>query len=161
MQEEVPHQARGPVKFDKHIEFVPHEVEFVDMNAGWRIKGIRNVPKEIDVDLNKEDDWSEVSGSQKGAALRPSPGRLTEEQAGRSNESAMGPSSNYCEILQHDENDGKDEEKDKENKESKEGSSLFNPTYSNIDSWEYNASSHDSEGSLYEDDDVFFERLAE
>jgi hypothetical protein len=105
MQEEVPHQARGPVKYDQRIEFVPHEEEFEDMNAGWMIKGIRNVPKEIEVDLNKEDDWSEVSGSgsRKGMVSGQLSGRLNEEQAGRSNESARGPSSNYYEILQHEE----------------------------------------------------------
>jgi hypothetical protein len=88
-------------------------------------------------------------------------GRLHEVQAGRSNESTMGPSSNYYEILQHEENDGKDEEEDEENKESEEVSSSLNPTYSDVDSCEYTASGHDNKGSLYKDDDAFFDQLAE
>jgi hypothetical protein len=161
MQEVVPHQARGLVKFDQHIKFVPHEVEFEDINAGWRIKGICNVPKEIEVDLNIEDDWSKVSGSRKGMASRQSSGRQTEEHAGNLNESTMGPISNYYEILQHDETNDKDGEEDEENQESEEVSSSFNPTYSDVNNWEYTTSSHGSEGSVYEDDDAFFEQLAE
>jgi hypothetical protein len=165
-QDEAPHQAKGPVIFDQRVEFVSDGDEFEGADEGWTIKEIWNAPKEIEVDQTRDDEWSEVSGS--GSQKEQTLGRLNEDQAGKPNESRMGPSSNYYEILRQEEEEGNDEEEDSEddeeaneeidNEDEEKVSSSFNPTYSDVDSRKYSAG---SEGSLYEDDEAFFERLAE
>jgi hypothetical protein len=140
-----PQQAKGPVTFDQRVEFVGDKEEFEGADKGWIIREIRNAPKEIEVDQTRDDEWSEVSGS--GSQKEQTSGRLNEDQAGKHHESAMGPSSNYYVILQQEEEEGEDEEEDSEDgddaneeiedEDEEKVSSLFDPTYSDVDSRMY------------------------
>jgi hypothetical protein len=147
----IANQARGLVKFNKRIEIVPQDVEFEDMNAGWKLREIHVIPKEIGVDLNMEDNWSKVSkvsDSHWGMAPRQPASKQTEHQGEGSKGSAMGPSSNYYEILQQEDNKDKGEEEDEEQQGSNKVSSSFNPTYSDVDSQEYSRNDSGSEGKF-------------
>jgi hypothetical protein len=148
-------QAKGPVVFQQKVEYVPQEMEFDNREADWKMIG---APKEIEVKFDSEDDLSKVSGRNKA---RKQMAIVQHKDQQEELKHGMGVlSSNYYKVLQQD--DGKEnaeEEQEEDAEESEKVSSSFDPTYSDVNSREYTTGK--DEGSLYKDNEAFFERLAE
>jgi hypothetical protein len=138
---------KGQVKFKEKVEYLP-EYEGSDDR--------KMAPSVIELE-RMEEEWSVVSGSAAGGwhGNQAMGGVI---QSG--DEQPSGASDNYYKVLQ-DESESESEDDDEGNdeglyeEEATSGSS-FNPTVSDVDSAKYS-----EQDGFSEDDEAFFERLAE
>jgi hypothetical protein len=69
-------QAKGPVMFRQKVEYVPDEISFNNREADISTK----MYEEVEIEIGKDDEWSEVSGSYKRAMLRELKGKRENEE---------------------------------------------------------------------------------